>query len=76
MDKLYVLARYVDGLKLMVRGLGIGSRNPHMFGDNLDWTSSERIAIQFNKEEAEATLRFIVDVIDYEQDGNLYILEV
>ena len=68
----YVIKRE-DRPGQMLKGLGIGSRN-QIRPD--EWTKVTRFAIQFEKEEAEATIEFISNVIDWELGEQLYIEEV
>ena len=65
----YVIKRE-DRPGQMLRGLGIGSCNTL---HPCQWTNRKRIAVQFEKEEAEATIEFITNVIDCELGEQLYI---
>lgn len=65
----YVIKRE-DQPGKMLKGLGIGSCNP-LFPDQ--WTKYEPVAIKFEREEAEATIEFITNVINWELGEQLYI---
>lgn len=54
----------------MLTGVGIGNRR---ITDATSWSILARHAIQFEKEEAEATIEFIANVIDWELEQELYI---
>lgn len=60
----YVIKRE-DRPGLMLRGLGIGCNNNY-YTNQTEWTRSVSTAIQFNEEEAQATIEFITNVIDWE----------
>lgn len=66
----YYVIKRADQKGRMLRGLGIGSRNA-LRPDQ--WTSCISHAISFEKEEAEATIEFITNVIDWELGEQLYI---
>ena len=68
-EELYTITRHdIPGQYL--KGLGIGTCNT-IHPDR--WTLYEPNAIRFNKEEAEATIQFITDVIDQELGEQLSI---
>ena len=70
---MFVIKTHSMGARIMLRGLGIGCR----YGDSpLVWTTSKSSALQLSYDEAESVIRFIVDVICYELEGDLYIAEV
>ena len=65
----YVIRREDQPNKMLMR-LSIGA-HPFLHPD--EWTTSETRAIRFNKEEAQATLDFITNVIDEYLGEQLYI---
>lgn len=58
----YVIKRE-DRPGQMLTGVGIGNRR---IIETTSWSGLARHAIQFEKEEAEATIEFITNVIDWE----------
>ena len=68
MEQRYVIKRK-DRPGQMLKGLGIGTCNP-LYPDQ--WTKHPAIAIQFNKEEAQATIDFINNVLDEYLGEQLY----
>lgn len=71
--KMFVIKTHSMGSRIMLRGLGIGCRS----GDSpLVWTNSKSSALTLSYEECASVISFIVDVICYELDGDLYISEV
>lgn len=73
MDDLSVELYYIQHLDkpgCMISGVGIGScRTTH----SVMWAKSKSYALHFEKEEAEATIAFIRDVVDWELADGLYI---
>lgn len=68
-EALYTITR-ADHPGHYLKGLGIGCCNA-IHPDR--WTVYEPYAIRFNFEEAEATIKFITDVIDFELGEQLVI---
>lgn len=68
----YVIKRE-DKPGQMLTGVGIGNRR---ITDTTSWSGLTRHAIQFEREEAEATIDFITDVINWELGEQLYIEEI
>ena len=70
---MFVLKTHSMGSRIMLRGVGIGclcSDSP------LVWTTSKSAALQLGYDECESVIRFIVEVIDYNLEDDLYIAEV
>lgn len=59
----------------MLSGVGIGNNINIDTLQSLNWTKNKRAAIKFSKEEAEETIKFIINVIDYRLEGYLIILK-
>lgn len=68
----YVIKR-VDKPTLMLSGVGIGSCVNAMSLQTTNWTISKSAALHFNQEEAEATIEFITNVIDWELGEQLFV---
>lgn len=43
---------------------------------DVSWTTSGRMALLFEEGEADVTIQFIVDVLDFELGGELYFEEI
>ena len=71
MEKYVIMREDRPGQRL--KGLGIGTCNP-LYPDQ--WTRNKSIAIQFNEEEARATIEFITNVLDEYLGEQLYIEEI
>lgn len=67
----YVIKRE-DRPGLMLMGMGIGCNN-NAYIHNTEWCKLTRLAVQFNEDEAQATIDFITNVIDWELGEQLYI---
>lgn len=69
----YVIKR-ADRPGLMLSGVGIGSCTGSIIPSNNNWAIKTSYALQFeNQEEAQATIDFITNVIDWELGEQLYI---
>ena len=67
----YVIRRE-DRPEMMLSGVGIGSSLNPMMLQATNWTVSKSMALQFEEGEAEATIEFLTNVIDWELGEQLY----
>lgn len=65
--------QHLDKPGCMISGVGIGSCR---ITRSIIWTKSKSHALHFEKEEAEATIAFIRNVVDWELADGLYIHSV
>ena len=72
---MFVIKTRSMGSRIALKGLGLGSRSrPN--SSSLDWTTCKGDYLLLSYEEAESVIQFIIDVIDYELEDDLYISEV
>ena len=69
---MFVIKTHSMGSRIVLKGLGLGSRSKPS-SSALDWTTCKGDYLLLSYEEAESVIQFIIDVIDYELDGDLYI---
>lgn len=62
--------------KFMLSGVGLGTHASINTVTGTNWTVNTQDAIPFNKEEAEATIEFITNVIDWELGEKLFWEEI
>ena len=71
---MFVIKTRSMGSRIALKGLGLGSRSRS--SSSLDWTTCKGDYLLLSYEEAEGVIQFIIDVIDYELEDDLYISEV
>ena len=72
---MFVIKTHSMGNRIALKGLGLGSRaRPN--SSALDWTTCKGDYLVLSYNECESVIRFIIECIDWELDGDLYIAEV